>query len=123
VLASIAPSVQAIGVGLPAALCKFPGHGKNSAFGPIVAFPARNPATRLRSRYGETAMVDREQLETLLANRFPGATREQIAAAANAIMAMLRTDGNPAGDVESQGHSLRRTATGWEIRSESRLLL
>jgi len=48
-------------------------------------------------------MVDREQLETLLANRFPGATREQIAAAANAIMAMTRPVGNPADD----GRSLR----------------
>lgn len=46
-------------------------------------------------------MVDREQLETLLANRFSGATREQIAAAANAIMAMVRTAGNPAHDGES----------------------
>ena len=35
-------------------------------------------------------MVDRERLEALLANRFPGTSREQIAAAANAIMAMIR---------------------------------
>ena len=48
-------------------------------------------------------MVDREQLETLLANRFSGATREQIAAAANAIMAMVRATGNPAVGGESPG--------------------
>lgn len=34
-------------------------------------------------------MIDRERLEALLANRFPGAARDQIAAAANAIMAMI----------------------------------
>ena len=44
-------------------------------------------------------MLDRQQLESLLSNRFPGATKEQIAAAANAIMAMIRTAGNPADDV------------------------
>jgi|1186.fasta_scaffold564923_2 hypothetical protein len=42
-------------------------------------------------------MLDRQQLEALLANRFPGSTKEQIAAAANAITAMIRTAGNPAG--------------------------
>jgi hypothetical protein len=52
---------------------------------------------------GEVAMIDREQLETLLANRFSGATREQIAAAANAIMAMVRAAGNPPDDGESPG--------------------
>ena len=41
-------------------------------------------------------MLDRQKLETLLSKRFPGATTEQIAAAANAIMAMIRTDGNGA---------------------------
>lgn len=33
-------------------------------------------------------MVDRQKLETLLTRRFPGATRTQIAAAANAIMGL-----------------------------------
>ena len=56
-------------------------------------------------------MLDRQQLETLLANRFPGSTREQIAAAANAIMAMIRTAGNPAGFVRSRRKPrARRTA-------------
>jgi hypothetical protein len=41
-------------------------------------------------------MLDRQKLEALLANRFPGARPEQIAAAANAIMAMNRDVGNPA---------------------------
>jgi hypothetical protein len=45
-------------------------------------------------------MLDRQQLEALLANRFQGATPEQIAAAANAIMAMARA-GNPAVRAES----------------------
>jgi len=40
--------------------------------------------------------MDRQQLEALLANRFPGTTQEQIAAAANAIMAMMRAAGSPA---------------------------
>jgi hypothetical protein len=34
------------------------------------------------------AMLDRQKLETVLARRFPGATREQIATAANAIMGL-----------------------------------
>jgi hypothetical protein len=33
-------------------------------------------------------MVDRQKIETVLARRFPGATRQQIAAAANAIMGL-----------------------------------
>ena len=34
-------------------------------------------------------MRDRHQLETVLSRRFPAATRTEIAAAANAIMALL----------------------------------
>ena len=41
-------------------------------------------------------MLDRQQLEALLARRFPGSTPQQIAAAVNAIMAMIRANGNPA---------------------------
>lgn len=33
-------------------------------------------------------MVDRQKLETVLSRRFPGATHDQIAAAANAIMGL-----------------------------------
>ena len=33
-------------------------------------------------------MIDRQKLETLLSRRFPGATRDQVAAAANAIMGL-----------------------------------
>ena len=33
-------------------------------------------------------MIDRQKIETVLARRFPGATRDQIAAAANAIMGL-----------------------------------
>lgn len=33
-------------------------------------------------------MIDRQKLETILARRFAGATRDQLAAAANAIMGL-----------------------------------
>ena len=33
-------------------------------------------------------MLDRQKLETILLRRFPGATREQVAASANAIMGL-----------------------------------
>jgi hypothetical protein len=33
-------------------------------------------------------MVDRQKLETILIRRFPGATRDQIAVSANAIMGL-----------------------------------
>jgi len=33
-------------------------------------------------------MVDRQKIETILMRRFPGATREQIAVSANAIMGL-----------------------------------
>ena len=43
-------------------------------------------------------MVDRQQLEAMLSRRFPGSTPIQIAAAANAIMAMIREDEKLADD-------------------------
>jgi hypothetical protein len=33
-------------------------------------------------------MIDRQKLETILIRRFPGASHEQVAAAANAIMGL-----------------------------------
>ena len=33
-------------------------------------------------------MLDRQKLETILARRFPGATRDQVAVSANAIMGL-----------------------------------
>lgn len=36
-------------------------------------------------------MIDRQQLESILVRRFPGATLDQIAAAANAIMGLERS--------------------------------
>ena len=33
-------------------------------------------------------MVDRQKLETILLRRFPGATRDQVAVSANAIMGL-----------------------------------
>lgn len=38
-------------------------------------------------------MLDRQKLETVLANRFPGAAMAQLAAAANAIMGLADDDG------------------------------
>jgi len=35
-------------------------------------------------------MVDRQKIETILMRRFPGATREQIAVSANAIMGLMK---------------------------------
>jgi hypothetical protein len=62
-------------------------------------------------------MLDRQKLEALLSNRFPGATQEQIAAAANAIMAMIRTAGNPADETGVAGtRSVRRTASSLPIQ-------
>lgn len=37
-------------------------------------------------------MIDRQQLESILHRRFPGAALDQIAAAANAIMGMDRAE-------------------------------
>jgi hypothetical protein len=50
-------------------------------------------------------VLDRQQLEVLLANRFPGATPAQIAAAANAIMAMIHDAGKPATTGAAPGRS------------------
>jgi hypothetical protein len=55
----------------------------------ILAIPRKTTATSVRDagRRRET-MIDRQKLETLLARRFPGATRDQVAAASNAIMGL-----------------------------------
>jgi hypothetical protein len=60
-------------------------HRSGGGTGIAVAWPIDGSAT----------MLDRQQLEALLAKRFPGSSPDQIAAAANAIMAMIRTAGNP----------------------------
>jgi hypothetical protein len=57
-------------------------------------------------------MLDRQQLEALLSKRFPGSTPQQIAAAVNAIMAMIRPVGNSAeGDSPLQNVRGRWTAS------------
>ena len=62
-------------------------------------------------------MIDRQQLEALLTNRFPGTTEEQIAAAANAIMAMVHAAGNPAPQaVPAQKKAVDATASGLPFR-------
>ena len=55
-------------------------------------------------------MVDRQQLEALLANRFPGATPAQIAAAANAIIAMVRTAEDRGDESRSGFERIQRSA-------------
>jgi hypothetical protein len=49
-------------------------------------------------------MIDRQQLESILQRRFPGATLEQVAAAANAIMALDRAE-SAAGHCGEGGHA------------------
>lgn len=64
-------------------------------------------------------MRDRQKLETLLARRFPGSTGEQIAAAANAIMALVdewgtvnrpaaRVGNRPGGPINGERHERSR---------------
>ena len=48
-------------------------------------------------------MVDRQKLETILARRFPGAPLDQIAAAANAIMALDDLREPPFGERRESG--------------------
>lgn len=48
-------------------------------------------------------MIDRQKLETLLSRRFPGSARDQIAAAANAIMG-LGDEWEEIGDEADFGH-------------------
>jgi hypothetical protein len=40
------------------------------------------------SRLQEVVVIDRQKLETILLRRFPGATRDQLAVSANAIMGL-----------------------------------
>ena len=50
-------------------------------------------------------MIDRQKLETVLGRRFPGATRPQIAAAANAIMG-LEDEWEEVGTPDDFGYTL-----------------
>jgi hypothetical protein len=47
-------------------------------------------------------MIDRERLEAVLANRFRGAARDQIAAAANAIVALIRESEQDRADADAR---------------------
>ena len=56
----------------------------------------------------EAVVLDRQQLEAILSHRFPGAALAQIAAAANAIMALASAavgDGAPRPDGPPQAGS------------------
>jgi hypothetical protein len=57
-------------------------------------------------------MRDRQKLETLLARRFPGSTREQIAAAVNGIMG-LEDEGK---DFPADNALVRREPDQFEVR-------
>jgi hypothetical protein len=55
----------------------------------ILATPRKSTATSVRDAGSRReTMIDRQKLETLLSRRFPGATHDQVAAAANAIMGL-----------------------------------
>jgi hypothetical protein len=54
--------------------------------------------------------MDRQQLEALLSRRFPGSTPQQIAAAVNAIMAMIQPHEKPA-DTDVPVRNVRRRVT------------
>jgi hypothetical protein len=59
-------------------------------------------------------MIDRQQLESILGRRFPGAPLDQIAAAANAIMGLDRegqADPRRASDVCECGTRARKGRT------------
>ena len=49
-------------------------------------------------------MLDRQKIETILTRRFPGATHQQVAAAANAIMGLSEEWE----EVVDQGHEFGR---------------
>lgn len=49
-------------------------------------------------------MIDRQQLESILQRRFPGAALDQIAAAANAIMGLDRAE-SAGGHCGEDGHA------------------
>jgi hypothetical protein len=49
-------------------------------------------------------MIDRQQLESILQRRFPSATLEQVAAAANAIMGLDRAE-SAGGHCGEGGHA------------------
>ena len=49
-------------------------------------------------------MLDRQKLETLLTRRFPGGTRDQVAAAANAIMGLNEEWEEVVGQEEELGY-------------------
>jgi hypothetical protein len=51
-------------------------------------------------------MLDRQKLETILIRRFPGAPREQVAAAANAIMGLEQEWDEVTGQEEALGYHL-----------------
>jgi hypothetical protein len=82
--------------------------------------PPKKQALGLRKHgaKGRAVMVDRQQIEALLSNRFPGTTHEQIAAAANAIMAMVTAAGKPTAGV---GVSRKSGGNGTALPLPSRL--
>jgi hypothetical protein len=49
-------------------------------------------------------MIDRQQLESILQRRFPSATLDQVAAAANAIMGLDRAESG-SGHCGDEGHA------------------
>jgi hypothetical protein len=61
-------------------------------------------------------MLDRQKLETILVRRFPGATRDQVAVSANAIMGLDEEWG------EVQSHDFQALAIEVTEGAEFRIL-
>jgi hypothetical protein len=57
-------------------------------------------------------MLDRQKLETVLIRRFPGAPREQVAAAANAIMGLEEEWEEVTDQEESLGYHFSAQCSG-----------
>jgi hypothetical protein len=55
----------------------------------VLAHRRKSEASNVRGAGSRReTMIDRQKLETVLSRRFPGATHDQVAAAANAIMGL-----------------------------------
>ena len=61
-------------------------------------------------------MLDRQKVEAILTRRFPGATDQQVAAAANAIMGLSIAPSDAEGPDEGDEHSTASTGGGLAAR-------
>ena len=61
-------------------------------------------------------MLDRQKVESILSRRFPGSSRDQVAAAANAIMGLSDEWEEVASDRAHFSHLAREADDGLELR-------